>query len=618
MRVLLARRLDEPLPASDAVGLEEHLKGCPACRGTAHDYAAQRDQLRALATPPPPRDLWARTSTALDHEVTHGRRRPATVVLGSMASLGVVLALVAAQAGLIPTLGPKGAVAATPIAVLPQPVAYITRQGNEITIYQEQVSEICPAPAFDCTSRPADATPLMRVDSSDEPSDLALGPDGRLVITGRDSEGHVTYSVLELPATSEASASPSGPQTSGSPGHTPSVTSTTHPSASPTPTATRSSGPSGSSAPSAVIIPPPSPSDAPTPAPAHATPILTGVSAAGAPAAWSPDGTMLAFSAMPADGTRGPDIYVWRPGEAVAHALTKDHRSWFASWAGGRILVSRVAASPVKGAAKSPPASASPTAAAPSIETVLIDPLDRSARTVKLADAWLPSVDPSGRFVIYYRGPLERDGAMLRSAEGKLVLADWRVLDPYAPAPSPSAAAPAASPAAAASGVSAPTGPAATAVPSAPAAGDTVAPVASAGSTAAATRSAPPNASSTPTAPPDGAAFAPLILATPGDRIADWLVRWSPDGSVYGLWVTRTPDSETCVLLVAPTSATGEVQPDLLPPTPALRAFSLGRAHAAWVAPTDSQDDELRLVTWGPTGNGGVRIRQVGTGTLAF
>ncbi|MGZ6258889.1 MAG: anti-sigma factor family protein, partial [Candidatus Limnocylindrales bacterium] len=118
MRVLLARRLDEPLPASDAVALEEHLKGCPACRGTAHDYAAQRDQLRALATPPPPRDLWARTSTALDHEVTHGRRRPATVVLGSMASLGVVLALVAAQAGLIPTLGPKGAVAATPIAVL--------------------------------------------------------------------------------------------------------------------------------------------------------------------------------------------------------------------------------------------------------------------------------------------------------------------------------------------------------------------------------------------------------------------------------------------------------------------------------------------------------------------
>ena len=113
-------------------------------------------------------------------------------------------------------------------------------------------------------------------------------------------------------------------------------------------------------------------------------------------------------------------------------------------------------------------------------------------------------------------------------------------------------------------------------------------------------------------------AFEPYTLATPGDRIADWLVRWTSDGSAYGLWVSRTADGDVGTLLIAPTAADGRVLPDLLAPTAALRAFSIGLGHAAWVAPTDAQDEELRVLTWGSAGNGGLRLQQVGSGTLAF
>ena len=52
---------------------------------------------------------------------------------------------------------------------------------------------------------------------------------------------------------------------------------------------------------------------------------------------------MLAFSAMPDDGSTGPDVYIWSPGDAKAQAITNDHESYFASWSGNRIVVSELA-----------------------------------------------------------------------------------------------------------------------------------------------------------------------------------------------------------------------------------------------------------------------------------
>lgn len=67
-RALASDRLDGPLPASEAIWLDEHLAGCDDCRATAAAYAEDRELLRALPVPEPPRDLWARTSVALDRE----------------------------------------------------------------------------------------------------------------------------------------------------------------------------------------------------------------------------------------------------------------------------------------------------------------------------------------------------------------------------------------------------------------------------------------------------------------------------------------------------------------------------------------------------------------------
>ena len=85
---------------------------------------------------------------------------------------------------------------------------------------------------------------------------------------------------------------------------------------------------------------------------------------------------LLAFSAMPTDRSRGPDLYVWRAGEPRARKLTNDHRTWFASWSMSRIVVSRTA----------------PKTGGVDVRTVLIDPgMGRSHLIECLAD-----VQPDG------------------------------------------------------------------------------------------------------------------------------------------------------------------------------------------------------------------------------
>src|SRR6185436_1349137 len=107
---------------------------------------------------------------------------------------------------------------------------------------------------------------------------------------------------------------------------------------------------------------------------------------------------------------------VWRPGQERARRLTSDHGSWFASWAAGRVVVSRL----VKGEGRE------------SADTVLVDPTDGTEEAVRLAGAWLPSVDPSGRFAVAWRGSLTGGIAQVRPRTGGLALVDWRIVDPVA------------------------------------------------------------------------------------------------------------------------------------------------------------------------------------------
>ncbi len=74
---LAALRLDEPLSPTDAAWLDAHLGACKACAEVAAEYDEQRLAFRALRdlAPEPPRDLWARTSAAIEAE----RARPSGV-----------------------------------------------------------------------------------------------------------------------------------------------------------------------------------------------------------------------------------------------------------------------------------------------------------------------------------------------------------------------------------------------------------------------------------------------------------------------------------------------------------------------------------------------------------
>ena len=105
-RMRAAEAIDVDLQPADAAWLSEHLSGCADCRSVAAEYRALHDELRGLASPEPPRDLWARTSAALDGVDRSGARRSGQSVgsrlglaafnrsfLGSALAVGVTVAV---------------------------------------------------------------------------------------------------------------------------------------------------------------------------------------------------------------------------------------------------------------------------------------------------------------------------------------------------------------------------------------------------------------------------------------------------------------------------------------------------------------------------------------------
>lgn len=606
-QVLLAHSLDAPLEADEADRLAAHLSTCPICRTIAEGYADDRRLLQALRRPEPPRDLWARTATALDHEVTRPDHRPAAISLGTLAGLAAVLALVGSQIGPRPPVGPQPG--ATPFAITPQSLAFLTREGDQLALFSTQISEVCPAPVFDCSQSSPTAETFVRVSSDLQPSGLAVGVDGRLLITGRDAHGHAVFGIVRL---DEAVSPGSRPVGSGAATSGPAGSSGSPPS--PAPSSRRSMN-GASSAPTSPVPTPtaggPSslgrtapPSIVPvTPTLPQVQPILSDVIQTGSPAAWSPDGSMLAFSAMPADGAHGPDVYVWRPGDDVAKSLTDDHRSSFACWVDDRILVSRVAAltdgptSPAPAAtAAGALASATTTASSSSagspatpaagtttahVETLLLDPASGHSTAVGgLQGAWLPSVDPTGRFVAYWRGTFTRDGPMIEPQAGRLWITTWTSLDPL-PSPAPFAGS---SPSSTRPQRSTPV-PRSISAPRSP-------------------------ASPTPGALPTAT---PLSLDAAAGPITEWRIRWADDGNALGLWLA--PDAAAQVgqlTVISPPDPVSGEEAVLLAPTAAARgAFAMGLDRVAWVVPIDSAAGELRVATWGPLGPGGVRLRQL-------
>jgi putative zinc finger protein len=645
-RRLLAERLDDPLDETDSARLESHLVDCTACRSIAHDYEIDRERMRAIRAPEPPRDLWARTSAALDRELADdanavlgrglggaGGGRQLRVAIGSFVTAMLVLALTGGQ---LMQDGPTGLATATPFAIPAQSVAYVGVADGELTFYRANVAEVCPIRRLDCADGP-DGEPVARLGSGVLARDMAISQGGQLFISARDDLGEEVFAIVTLPSARtsgrsrrERPSSSVDPAATGEGGATigPDDAATAEPTDGPDSLPTRPPDHDGAAA-APSITPPPSPGTAI----ASSHPILTDAIATGATAAWSRDGTTLAFSAMPADRSRGSDVYVWRPGDEQAHPITKDHASLFASWSGPRIVASRIEAH----------ASGADDVMA---ETVVVDPASGDARTVDLERAWLPTVDPTGGFVIYWRGRLADLAEAATPVDGRLYIADWTSLDPWSSRDG-AAGAHGATPA---DGAPAESTPPEAAAP-APVEGDTSGPAQDSADAASATEEpnaevadrAPPadvpeapsngsevtttdDATASPSEDPDATAaprsrqvppsnMVPFVMERPravSGQTRDWVVRWSADGRAYAVW-TAEPDSTMRGSLVVRSAPSGDAPTGvtLVDRVRASRSFGLGDQRVCWVAPLAGGHGELWVSVWGERGQGSVKLRRL-------
>lgn len=457
-RTRAAERLDGPLGLVEASWLEEHLAACTECAAIAAAYEADRAALRSLRdeAPVPPRDLWARTAAVIEtdqrtnHRPDHPGRPPRRIipvgVLSGLAVIAVVVGVSAVSSGLLggsagvavvtaPSIGtasgsaptplgtPQVAVAApTPIVVGAGAVRWFDQDADgSLAFVAAHVDSVCPvdAPA-DCA--PLDGTPERPVAIAAEPKSIVGSPsEDQAVVVSDAGDGRQLVTVVALPtpqptATIASTASPvatESPAPTQPPASDAPLTGTPGPTdvVSPEPTATAVT-PSAEPT-SSVAIPTDEPSPVPTVAAGLA--ILSDVTLVGEAADYSPDGSWFAFSARPADGSAGPDVYVWHVGDEQAQRLTEDGQSYFGSWLGGEVLVSRPGQPADDGAIRP--------------VTVAIDPTTQIERS--MGDLWRPVVDPTGRRVVAWSGTLVPgpDGKAMIPGTGRLELRPWSSAD---------------------------------------------------------------------------------------------------------------------------------------------------------------------------------------------
>jgi hypothetical protein len=491
-RVRAAERLDAPLAAAEAAWLEGHLADCESCRSIAEAYDTDRLLLRQLREESlePPRDLWARTAAGIEHEgAAHqrsqppARRRratslPALSALSGLAVVGVVVVATAISSGL---LGParRDAVASPSVAVaslgIPQPTNITVGAGKvhwlgtaddgAFAYNVADVDVVCPIDRQpDCPQLVDGHAKLVTLTAM--PKFVFQSPiDDQAVVMGTDATGADALIVVTLPTPDPTPEASTGTDPAGS--TEPSDVPT--PSPAPTPTPTSGATPTAELPSDLPIITPsdlasadlasssPSAAEDQSPQPSEATAIaiITDVTVVGRSASYSPDGMWFAFSARPADGSAGPDIYVWHIGDLQARAITTDHASVFASWVGGNVLGSRVVVESTGLADASPPFESpgseptfevppefepQPTPEAPvSVppgpseaptpvpelvpQAFLVDPW--TSMEIALIDPeWQPVVDPTLLAVVAWQGTVlvGGDGLTAAPATGNLVV----------------------------------------------------------------------------------------------------------------------------------------------------------------------------------------------------
>lgn len=413
-RARVSERLDGPLDPEESRWLDEHLASCDECAVTAVEYAAQSVELRALRDrmPAPPRDLWARTATAIEQEARHralqprgGPRRstvaPYALLAGAVAVAVVVGTLTSSQLPGITTATPAASSeiavtndtappGPTPLAVARQEVEYVSLGSDgQYDFNTTQISEVCPPEGGTCAK--TEPSEVVSIGPLSSPETVFGSGDAPLVVVGDSANGSSVFAMAKPekttgptvtpdPSRPTATASPQGSDTSGS---------------SPTPPASAE---------------PPSQS----PTPAGTVEIARGVDVVDTTAAYAPDGSAFAFTARPSDGSQGPDIYVWTVGDPAARPITTDHRSVFGSWAGDMIVGSTVVTSD-DGLTNSPSA------------FVLSTDGEEIVSLPQAGLAWRPVIDPTEGAAVYWAGTLEPtdDNLGWRTVAGRLVVGRW-------------------------------------------------------------------------------------------------------------------------------------------------------------------------------------------------
>lgn len=552
-RALSSRGLVGDLDADEAAWLERHLDACTECRVEQDAFAADRELLRSLREQPiePPRDLWARTSTALDQAAA--RRRLVTPRGGGApgwrgrigvstwrgfsvgAAIGAVALLVIVVSGLIPANLPivnptSGAVAQrspgpTPIDVTAQvPVLRSGADGSLEFVFTD-IGGVCPHSRPECVPPPVEHKVDVGLLGAN-PSTVTLSPGSNQLAFegagGAASEGKIY--VVPVPTTGAESPPPVIPSAeTSSPG-----------------------------------TPPPG---SPLPTPSGAIEIATGVTVVGE-VAYSPDGQWLAFSAAPGDGSTGPDLYLYAAGSLAATRVTDDHQTYFSAWLGGQVLASRVIPNVEPAAPGNPRESNGPDANGGSNanangrpidgtpSSFLVDPSTGVRTDLTQGSVWLPVVDPTGRFVAYWSGGLRSTdgGVTWLLANGQLVLDGWTP-----PAPLPGAS------------------------------GGAVSPEPATGTTRVVGPSGHPST---------------LVQG----NVADFRATFDPAGTKLAFWVAeQQTDTVGRLHLAVIDAATGSPESrEPLAGVPSLRRFSIDANRLAWVSPPgqDGQESSLRVLGW--------------------
>jgi hypothetical protein len=306
---------------------------------------------------------------------------------------------------------PEGPVQPTPIVVGEREVAWVDKGPDGLSRLQVVVDEVCPAEGKSGCPTVSDAA-RQQLAIVSAPKQIVGSPDRTQAVA--ISKSAAAGDELVVVALVDATATPAP---SSQPTASPSPVASDAASPEPSARASATTEPRASATVPAASAPLPSaavasiePSATPTQTAAARLAIATGIEVVGQSAAFSSSGGWFAFTARPADDATRTDVYVWRVGDAQAHAVTTDGQSYFASWDGEALIASRPD---------------DPDTADSDPTTVSIDPA--TATESDAGDVWRPAVDGSGELAIVWDGSLRssEDGRGWVPAEGSLELRAW-------------------------------------------------------------------------------------------------------------------------------------------------------------------------------------------------